>query len=255
MAKLAIRHGVSAAAMAELVRRAYLAAAEEIIEAEGEKVRATRVSAMTGLYRKEIRRLEALPAPGQHKADDKYDRSARVVTGWLRDCDFHTKKGQPAALNLTGENSFDELIKRYSGDMSPIAMKEELERLDIITVSKKNLIKLNTRGFVSASNITGFQILGIDTSELINTIDHNLTASQDQRRFQRKVMYNGIPDEHVESFRKYSARESQMLLERLDKWLDQRRSKQSTYDSNRVGLGIYHIESNESLDEAPHDDD
>jgi len=234
MAKLAMRHGLSSAAMGELVRRAYLAAAEEIIKDEGGKIRATRISAMTGLYRKEIRRLEELPAPGQHETDIKYNRCTRVVTGWLRDSDFHTEQGQPADLSIGGENGFDELVRRYSGHM---------------------MIRLNTQGFVSASDIEGFQILGTDTSALIDTIDHNLSVEKDQRHFQRKVMHYGIPDEHLESFRNYSAIESQKLLELLDRWLSERLVKDESCDSNSVGLGIYHFESKENPDkEAPNDD-
>jgi len=255
MAKLAMRHGLSSAAMGELVRRAYLAAAEEIIKDEGGKIRATRISAMTGLYRKEIRRLEELPAPGQHETDIKYNRCTRVVTGWLRDSDFHTEQGQPADLSIGGENGFDELVRRYSGDMSPSAMRVELERLEIIVVTKANMIRLNTQGFVSASDIEGFQILGTDTSALIDTIDHNLSVEKDQRHFQRKVMHYGIPDEHLESFRNYSAIESQKLLELLDRWLSERLVKDESCDSNSVGLGIYHFESKENPDkEAPNDD-
>lgn len=243
LAKLSIRLGLSAGAMSELVRRAYLDAAEEIILDEGDKVLTTKVCAMTGLYRKEIIRLRNLPPLADPTHDDRYNRSARVVTGWLRDSDYHTDKGNPAALKLQGPGSFAELVKRYSGDMAPTAMQQELERLGVVTLTSRNLVKLAASGYLSSTNTDGLQILGTDTADLINTIHDNILSKKENRRFQRKVNYVDIPQQFVEPFKIFSAAESQKLLEKLDHWLSERDSEAvSEKAGSRIGLGIYHIE-------------
>lgn len=250
LAKFSIRLGMSAAAMCELVRRAYIDAAEELIREEGNKVLTTRVCAMTGLYRKEVIRLRNVAILTDTSQDAKYNRSARVITGWLRDADFHTAKGKPAVLDVQGSFSFSELVKRYSGDMAPAAMQQELERLGVIEITGRNRVKLLTAGYIASTDLDGVQILGSDTADLIDTIQHNIISEEKERRFQRKVKYVDIPSQHVKPFRTYATKESQKLLERLDRWLAKRDNDISDGAGSRVGLGIYHIEKTNNPEDS-----
>lgn len=245
LAKFSIRIGLSSGTMCELVKRAYVDAAEELIIADGEKVQSTKIGVMTGLYRKEIVRLREKPVPGAAAQEDKYNRSARVVTGWMRDTEFHTDAGVPAALEARGPRSFAELVKRYSGDMAATAMREELERLGIVETDAEGKLALKSEGYVSSDMVEGIHILGTDTADLIDTIHHNLSVEQSVKRYQRKVSYHSIPQEFVKPFKVYASTVSQRLLEELDRWLAERDVDPAGEDeqSTRLGLGIYHIES------------
>ncbi len=249
LARLTMQLGISAGEMNELVRRAHLDAAEELTRDEGGKVLTTKLCAMTGLYRKEIIRLRNLPELDNPRLDERYNRTTRVITGWLRDTEFHTKKGKPSALEFQGAGSFSELVKRYSGDMAPHAMQQELERLGVISTTKRGLIKLESAGFLTNTSLDALHILGTDTADLIDTIQHNVNSSKDKRRFQRKVSYVNLPQQYVEPFKQYAAEESQKLLEKLDQWLAIRDAEEpaDSQAGSRVGLGIYLIEkSNDS---------
>jgi hypothetical protein len=245
LAKFAIRIGLSSGTMCELVKRAYVDAAEELLVAEGEKVQSTKIGAMTGLYRKEIVRLREKPVPGAAAQEDKYNRSARVVTGWMRDPDFQSDVGTPAALDARGPASFAELVKRYSGDMAATAMRDELERLGIVQTNAEGQLVLISDGYVSPDLTDGIHILGTDTADLIDTIHHNLAVEKEEKRFQRKVSYQSIPREYIKPFKIYASGASQRLLEELDRWLAERDvDPAGEHDQNtRLGLGIYHIES------------
>ncbi len=244
LAKFAIHLGLSSGTMSELVRRAYIDAAEELLIARGDKVQATKIGAMTGLYRKEIVRLREMEVPGAASQEDKYNRSARVVTGWMRDADFLDDNGEPAVLEMRGATGFSELVKRYSGDMAMTALRDELERLGIVEITADDRLRLLSQGYVSSDTVAGIHILGADTADLIDTIHHNLQSNGRALRFQRKVSYVGIPDQYVDEFRKYAASASQTLLEDLDRWLAERDAKEIEDDETltRLGLGVYHIE-------------
>jgi len=245
LAKLCLRHGFSANAFAEMVRRAYVDAAFESLHSDGKKPLTSRVCAMTGLYRKEVVRLQELPPVEAGEVEDRYNRGARVLTGWIRDSDFCTQAGRPAVLKLDGtDNNFTELVRRYSGDMTPKAVLEELLRTHSVELTRNNSVKLIERGFVPSDQENEMlHILGTDTSDLIETIYHNMLSPASQRNFQRKVSYISIPQKHVDSFRKVSALESQALLEKLDRWLAKRDTDEHEDTSNgfRLGLGIYHF--------------
>lgn len=244
LAKFAIRLGLSSGTMSELVRRAFIDAAEELLVERGEKVQATKIGAMTGLYRKEIVRLREMEVPGAASQEDKYNRSARVVTGWMRDSDFLDEKGEPAVLDLRGPTGFSELVKRYSGDMAMTALREELSRLGIIETTEAGQLRLVSQGYVSTDTVEGIHILGVDTADLIETIQHNLLVDGAGTRFQRKVSYVGIPSQFVDEFREYAASSSQELLEDLDRWLAERDVAQVEEGASltRLGVGVYHIE-------------
>jgi len=165
-----------------------------------------------------------------------------VLSAWLRDPEFLDRKGDPLDLPFAGPASWSELVRRYSGDMKPRAMVDELletgalERVD-------GRLRMSARGYVPSSAPDDLiAILGTDPTELIETIDHNM--HQPEKRYQRKVEYENIPAEHAAEFRALSGRMAQHLLEELDRWLAARDLGQGPTGTPSVslGLGIYQIE-------------
>jgi len=250
-----MHYGMSVTAVSELLRRAYVDAAEETLGVDGKKIKSSSICALTGLYRKEVVRIQELPPVEAATVDDRYNRSARVISGWTRDEAYCTKAGRPAVLPFDGEQSFSELVRQYSGDMTPKSMLAELTRLGSVEVTKSDSIKLKNTAFIpQESDLDTLQILGTDTADLVATIAHNMDKPTEQRRFQRKVAYLHIPQRHVEEFRVYAAKESQKLLEKLDRWL----SKRDTEDmaegkpGSRIGLGIFQFAQASSNTDGVH---
>jgi len=244
LARIGLRYGVSAGAVEELIRRAWVDVAAESLQAQGKKPMASKICAVTGLYRKEVVRLRTLPPLGAAEKEDRYSRVTRVISGWLRDQRFLTAKRKPAVLKMEGANGFHELVRLYSGDMSARAMLDELLRVEAVEVSRRNTVRLLSRGFVAPrSGIEGVQILGDDTSDLIDTIGHNLDAEPDARRLQRKVSYTHIPVPDIPAFETFAANESQAMLEKLDRWLSRHDVEADDDDIPvvRLGLGIHLI--------------
>ncbi len=251
LVRILLRYGVSAGAFEDLVRKVYVEVAEKDFQVDDKKQTTSRISVITGLNRKEVARIQKLPPVEQTNVDERYNRAARVITGWLRDRRYRTKAGTPAVLPFEGKGSFSELVNKYSGDMPPRAVADELMRVNAIEATRTNGLKLKTKGYVpNDSEVDKLQILGTDTADLITTIDYNLSHKLENARFQRKVRYDNVPIEHIEAFRKHSAKLSQELLERLDRWLAKRdrdaNPKAKGTGKTRIGLGIYMME--ETLD-------
>jgi hypothetical protein len=247
LAKVTLRYGMSVGAFTELVRRAHVDAAEEILQESDREPLPSRVCVLTGLYRKEVIRLKRLPPLKSEKFDVRYDRSARIISGWVRDPDFRTRSNRPAVLKIdAAKNSFSELVRRYGGDMTPHAVLEELIELNVVELTRTHRVKLLERAFVPSEDVcSALQVLGVDTEDLINTIAFNIRVTPEERRFQRKVIYVNIPKRHLELFRQYAATQSQALLEALDRWLAEHDAELSDKGASgaRVGLGIYHTVS------------
>ena len=179
--------------------------------------------------------------------DANYNRAARVLTGWVRDAEFADAAADPRALEVDGERGFAGLVRRYSGDMPARAVLDELLRVGAVQRLADGRIELRTRAYVPAQgDEEKLHILGNDVADLVATIDHNLQHGGSDARFQRKVMYRGIAPQTLPAFRKLSAAQAQVLLERLDRWLAAQLESQPHADPGsahaRVGLGIYYFE-------------
>lgn len=249
LVRILLRHGMPCDVLSAVTRRVYVRVAAEEFVLPGKKQSTSRVSILTGLTRKVVRRILTTADVEEQEATDRYNRAARVITGWIRDKEFHGRAGAPLALPVEGKNaSFGKLVRRYSGDLLVRAMLDELLRVGAVRRAKDGRIRLQARFYVpEQSEKEKLHILGTDTADLISTIAHNLNR-QAVPRFQRKVMYDNVPVEAVQEFQHLSADQAQAFLENIDLWLSQRdRDVNPAVNGTgrkRVGLGIYYFEDN-----------
>jgi hypothetical protein len=245
--RVLLRHGITADACNDVLRRVYVDVAEREFHISGRKQTTARVSLLTGINRKEVARLKKLPIVERQLLDEHHNRAERVISGWLRDAAFLDSKGDPEILPMEGERSFTELVKRHSGDVPARAIADELHRVGAVEYTPHGELRLSARGYVPESgDIEKLQILGTDVRDLIDTIDHNLSHTGAPARYQRKVQYDNIPARHLDAFRHLSARLGQDLLEHLNLWLAERDRDAGNGSEGsgrvRLGLGIYQIE-------------
>ncbi len=255
LARLLLRNGIPYGEFAELLKRAYVEAALEDFPDGRRRPTDSRAAVMTGLTRKEVKRQREILTGEDAGARDVLhtNRASRVVSGWVHDAAFQTRDGEAAMLAFDGPGSFSELVKRYSGDMPPRAVLDELLRVGVVSVdAESGGLVLKQRAYVPAGDSAEMlQIFGEDVSDLIATIDHNLVSDESGQGplFQRTLTYDNIPPEVMESWRKHAAAQSQVLLEQLDTWLgphDRDISGQQpgsvSEDSVRTGVSIFFFE-------------
>jgi hypothetical protein len=246
--RILLRNHISFGAFSDLAKRVYVEVAVEEFGLPNRKQSVSRVSILTGLSRKEVARVRQLPIPDDAEAVGRYNRAARVVTGWIRDAAFSDGLGTPAVLSVEGTGaSFTELVRRFSGDVPVRAVLDELLRNGLVERLAEGKVRLLSRAFVPRTEETEkLSILGTDVSDLIRTIDHNLRAGEADALFQRKVAYDNLPQEILPQLRALSRERAQALLEEMDRWLSQHDrdvnpSAQGT-GQKRGGIGIYYFE-------------
>jgi len=249
LVRVLLRNGMSFNAFSDEAKRVFVKVGMREIAIPGKKQTVSRVSILTGLSRKEVQRiLGEKGLRSQTEAGERYNRAARVIAGWVRDKDFADATGNPAALSPEGAGaSFSLLVKRYSGDVPARAVLDELLRVGAVEEQGDDRIRLLSRAYIpSTSDVDKLDILGADVADLITTIDHNLERSGSDPRFQRKVMYDNVPEEAIAEFRALSSAQAQSLLEAMDKWLSRRDRDRNPAQQGtgrvRAGIGIYYFE-------------
>lgn len=244
LVRILIRNGIAYGSFAELAKKTYVDVAFEDFAPEGKKQTISRVSALTGLTRKEARRLHELEDTDACSSEQRYNRAVRVISGWVNDPRFQDAEGKPDALPIEGsDKSFAELVREYSGDMTTQTMLSVLTTAGSVEKADDRL-KLVRRAYLPGNDPTEkLNILGKDSAELIATIDHNLTTPEDRLHFQRKVSSYRVRPDAVDAFRAMAAKKSQLLLEDLDAWLSEHEvSSDESSAGHYVSVGIYYYE-------------
>ncbi|MEZ5571838.1 MAG: DUF6502 family protein [Halioglobus sp.] len=256
LARIMLQHGMAYGTFAELARRAFVEEGFDQLQRAGKRPTVSGVSALTGLTRKETKALRENASVDSGKSAQRYNRAIRVISGWVNDAQFHTASGEPAELPFdSGAASFSSLVKKYSGDIPPVAMLSVLEASQNVDV-KGDTVALRERAYIPTSTpVDKINILGTDVAELIGTIGHNLEVVPAQRLFQRKVSNTAVSAEAIAAFRELSNRKSQALLEEYHAWLSAHETDAGSGDTDQVGyvaVGIYYTEKLSA--EEPHNE-
>src|SRR4030066_916745 len=194
LVRLLLRNGVPVGTCYDLAKRVYVDVATEEFGIPRRKQSKSRVSIITGLSRKEVLRVKRLPGTDDMGALQRYNRAARVISGWGRDRNFTDESGDPIDLPFEGGNaSFKRLVRFYSGEAPARAALDERLRVGAAEGTSGGKIHLLERSYVpKKGEVEKIGILGTDVSDLISTIDHNIRRA-DAPFFQRKVCYDNLP--------------------------------------------------------------
>jgi hypothetical protein len=252
LVRILMRYGMSFEGFTELAKRVYIDVATKDFTIPGRKQSISRISTLTGIYRREASRIMELPVIDDEEITARHNRAARVIGGWLQDPDYSDADGQAITLKLAGDKpSFTHLVRKYSGDIPSRAILDELARVGAVEQDKDGTIRLLSRGYVpkhGEADMIG--ILGTDVSDFISTIDHNLQHESSGSRLQLKVVYDNLPQEAIEEFQALASKRGRDLLEEFNVWLAER-DRDANPDSTgtgrvRAGLGVYYFEEDSS---------
>lgn len=151
--RLLIENGVSYRTFAELTKRAYVQQATKHYGIRGRPTNISRVAVMTGLTRKEVKRIRELIDQGTEAALSELEKTQSpaqaVMLGWQTDSDFLDERGKPLALDVYAEGSkgpvtFSDLVARYAGDIPAGALRHELKRTSTVTETKETKLIPNS---------------------------------------------------------------------------------------------------------------
>lgn len=255
--RILLRQGISYAEFSELAKAVYVEVALKDFKVAGRKATRTRVAVMTGLTRKEVKRVIDEAVKDRYEPKSKFSRLGRVLVGWHTDTDFTGPYGLPLELqyetNNPGELTFAELVKRHSGDMSPRSILDELIRVGAVRETDAGWYRVLRREYITdAQGRDTFERTGFIVRNFVNTVDFNMTKSAPGKgRFERHVFpADGLRVEDMPLFDAFLRERCQTLLEELDNWLAKLPVPDGTKGDRvlHTGVGVYHYMTNEDDD-------
>lgn len=198
LVRLLIAKGVGLGALTELLKEAYVDVALREFPVDGKKQTDSRISLLTGVHRKDVKRLRERPTE-KMAAPRAIGLGAQIVARWLGSKKTTDKKGQPLPLprksEASGTMSFDALVAEISTDVRARAILDEWLRLGIAHLDKEDRVVLNRAAFVPEKGLAEKAFyFGRNIHDHLAATAHNL-LEEGNPTLERSVHYTGLtPD-------------------------------------------------------------
>jgi len=128
-----LRNGIGFREFAEIAKSAFVDVSTSEYGLRGRPTNISRVAVMTGLTRKEVRRIRDKISAGEEDLIIKSNPLSEVLHRWYSTTEFLSKDGEPLILPFDGADvSFTGLVRKFGGDIPPGAMRTELKRINAI---------------------------------------------------------------------------------------------------------------------------
>lgn len=210
----------------------------------------SRVSLLTGINRKEVRRIRSAEAAQPGPRSFSMNHAASLVSRWLADAQTTDRRGRPRPLPYQASRgpSFMKLARKVTADLAPRVLLDELVRNGAVEIRPDTRIALTTSSYVPQHDrAEKLQILAEDPPELIETILRNLSAETADLLLQRKIYFDNLGSDAARRVRAEVRREGERFLRQVNRLL-------ARYDRDRTptapggerlyaGVGVYFFES------------
>jgi hypothetical protein len=248
VARWLLRSGVTWKEFAELSRDAFVDTAFEEFGIRGRPTNVSRVALLTGLSRRDVRRVREQGTAGSSaSAEESLNHASRVLSGWHLDPDFLDADGRPRVLPAAqGQVSFEVLLRRYAGDIPATALVKELVKSGSIERLESGAYRVLRRYYMPRQmDAQAVERAGSVLADIATTVEHNLSRGlRDQSRFEGRAQSRHVDPRNLPAFRAFVEREAQGLLERVDDWLASHEAGPTTEGAAtvRLGVGVYAIQ-------------
>jgi Family of unknown function (DUF6502) len=216
LVRVLLRNGTTYRAFTEMAKSAYVSvAAEDEFCIPRRKQSDSRIAVITGLTRKDVRRLRA---PGSGRDADvgsamaSHNRAARVVEGWANDPTYRDADG-PRCLSMEGPSSFAELVRRYSGDAPPRAVLDELERVGVAQrVGSSSVALIASRYDPIRNESEDLRRLGEGAGRVLEALDADLAGREGASSVRWVESTSAVTDEAADRYQARSQERNDQLL-------------------------------------------
>ena len=210
---------------------------------DGRPTNVSRVSILTGISRKEVKRQRDLLASAELPVTRKTNDATRVLSGWHQDEDFLGEDQAPIALSESGPGStFEELCNRYGGDISPSTMLKELLKTGSVKRLQSGELQALRRYYQPAMRDDENLMFAIDRiRDVIATMNNNVFLEEGGAlRFGGFADNEAIPTALIPAFHKYMDSRGQAFLEEIDDWLTANAvDPDDSTDTARIGISLF----------------
>jgi len=244
IARLAVARGLPYATVDEMLKRAFVQAANAAHPGLLPHRKVSRVSTATGINRREVTRLmQPDEAPGATRARGR-SLAAEVFTHWRTQRPYRSAAGEPRVLPRQGpEPSFETLAQVVTRDVHPRSLLDELCRLGMASWdAAADTVSLSFDVFVpKGDRVRMLGFLGDNVGDHLRAAVANVLG-EGPMQFEQAIFASGLSWDSIESVRPIISAQWQALLAALVPELEARvaaDADQQPQPEGRLRVGLY----------------
>ncbi len=260
LVRLLIAKGMGLPALTDVLKDVYVDVAVSEFPVKGRKQTDSRISLLTGVHRKDVRRLR-----DQERKETEAPRSvglgAQVVARWLASKETTDKNGRPLPLprQTSGGRapSFDALVAGVSTDVRPRAVLDEWLRLGVAQIDPEGRVVLNRLAFVPEKGFPEKAFyLGRNIHDHLAAAAHNLLA-EGNPLLERSVHYSDLTPDSAEMLAEAAERVGMEALLSINRMALDLAAKDKGQESatRRVNFGLYFFKGPSTFNSLRQDGD
>jgi hypothetical protein len=242
--------GVPFGQLESRLRELFVEVADAEFALPGRRQTDSRVSLLTGINRKEVRRIRAAERGGRGPSSFGMNHATSLISRWLTDPRTVDRRGRPRPLPYQAARgpSFMKLARAVTADLAPRVLLDELLRTGAAELKDGEMVVLRTTAYVTRSKPEEtLRILEEDPRELIETILRNLFAEDGERLLQRKVYFDNLGSDAAAKVRAEMRVEGERFLQRINGLLARydrdRNPRAPGGERHYAGVGVYFFEA------------
>ncbi len=210
----------------------------------------SRISVLTGINRKEVRRIRDKKANTHEPKSFTRNYAADLVSLWIGDPGTTNNVGHPIPIPYDAARgpSFIKLAEQTTTDIQPRALLDVLVSAGSAEVRKGKVVALTRAAYVpKRGHPEALAMLADDPPELIETMLHNVLGEDAPPLLQQKLAYDNLGSEGLGRLREALRKEAQRFLKKSDSVLQRhdrdRNPKAPDGTRTYAGIGVYYFES------------
>lgn len=245
---LLLDHNLTYTWLSGILKSIFVEVAEREFQLPGKQQTDSRITLLTGVHRKDVRRLRRETGADGAPPASIY-LGAQLVALWISDDRFLDREGNPRPLPRRrrdgAESSFDDLVTTVSKDIRPRAVLDEWLRLGAVEIDAEDRVCLKAEAFVPAK---GFEekayYFGRNLHDHMAAARHNVQGGEPPF-LERSVYYDQLSPSSVKALAELSEQEGMKALKALNRRARQlqNRDQESADARRRMNFGIYFYDS------------
>lgn len=255
LVRLLLSHRITHRYLAELLKAVYVETAERDFALDERRQTDSRISLVTGVHRKDVRRLREEDA-APYTPSASVSLGGRLVARWTTDSAFLDRRGRPRRLSRTpspeGEPGFEELVAAVSTDIRARAVLDEWKRLGVVEVDAEDRVRLVADAFVPERGFDEkIHFFGRNLHDHVAVAANNLTEGG-APKLERSVHYGKLSQESVAELTELGREMGMEVLQKLNRRARalQRRDESHRDATQRFNFGVYQLDGPDDSDDA-----
>lgn len=243
-----LRAGVAFREFEEIAKTAFVNVATNDYGIRGRPTNISRVAAMTGITRKEVRRLRDKAEAGYASSVSRPPPLAAVLERWATDRRYADRSGKPADLPFDGTGAtFTTLVRSSAGDVPPGALRTELKRVGAVEETKDGVLRL-VKATVVAEDVSQRLMAGL--RDILHpaglAVAHNIGTANDRWAY-RTVFAERVREEDLPRIRRTCSDRIREAAETVNNLFEAYSmlyadSEVCTADGHVAGVGVFYFE-------------